>query len=580
MLRQLSNSAQAGKRRRGPDPPPPWGGSRATLGWRQRCALLQLIVATLLTDACAQDAAPPRTLREVQISTGNVFSAEQADGNPFFWLVNALHTPTRTYVVERELFFRPGDAVTESQVAELERNLRATRAFRSVSTRLVDAGDGQSDLFVDCRDRFSLNAQVGISSVGGATRLNAQLTESNLFGTHKEVVLAWRGSSDERTAFFRYNDPQLFDTWHQAHLTIGETDEGRFGSLEVERPFKHLADPLSYGVLVATEQRDLDYFDRGESIAQLPEDRQELRARIDAGSGPRDLRQTLGFDLRWRQLDYQPASGSDAAFYRTPPDSRQVEFGPTWSLSWAPVFQQVQALDALDFVEDLPLGVRTDLRLAVGHRDADGETAEWQSIQALAVRIAAAPLPDTWVTAEASGAARLDARFRRGLSSSARAALHAYQKSLPRQTLAASVTYDAADESLDATPQFTLAEDNGLRGYPAREFGGRQRLRINLEDRIDTGAELLSFRLGLVAFFDAGAVHDARHGLSLRRPFSSAGFGLRVGSSALLGRRAVRLDIAWPLDERDGERFGVSVSFSTQQVFEFFGNSEVLRRDF
>jgi hypothetical protein len=141
-------------------------------------------------------------------------------------------------------------------------------------------------------------------------------------------------------------------------------------------------------------------------------------------------------------------------------------------------------------------------------------------------------------------------------------------------------TRDVAAERQDLVPQLTLGEDNGLRGCPAREFSGIRYARLNLENRIDTGLEVLSVRLGAAAFCDVGWMHDPSQGLSMSDPIRAVGVGLRLGSSHLFGSKVLRLDVAWPLDDYGGEDYGVSVSFATGQVFTVFGNASELRRDF
>ena len=122
------------------------------------------------------------------------------------------------------------------------------------------------------------------------------------------------------------------------------------------------------------------------------------------------------------------------------------------------------------------------------------------------LRAALNPLEDTYVTLGSSGSWRSfeGEMLGRTLSSS----LHVYNQSLNHQTLAASLTYDSVFEGEDLPAQLTLGEDNGLRGYPAREFSGTRRVRLNLENRIDTGLDLLSLHLGLVTFFDSSWIGD------------------------------------------------------------------------
>jgi outer membrane protein assembly factor BamA len=127
-------------------------------------------------------------------------------------------------------------------------------------------------------------------------------------------------------------------------------------------------------------------------------------------------------------------------------------------------------------------------------------------------------------------------------------------------------------EGEDLPIELTLGEDNGLRGYPAREFSGTRRLRFNLEDRIDTGLEVRTVRFGLVPFFDAAWIGDEGWG----SPLASVGVGLRIGSPEIFGRGVLRFDLAFPLTEVGGESFDPSLSIALGQVFTFFGNSSLL----
>ena len=148
------------------------------------------------------------------------------------------------------------------------------------------------------------------------------------------------------------------------------------------------------------------------------------------------------------------------------------------------------------------------------------------------------------------------------------------------QTLAASVRFDRAEDQQGLAPQLTLGEDNGLRGYPARQFASDRLWLVNLEDRIDTGVELWSVHLGLVAFADLAWIADQQQGLSSSRPVRSVGVGVRLGSSELFGSNVFRLDVAVPLDDVRGQDFGVSISASAGQVFDYFGNATGLSSEF
>ena len=59
---------------------------------------------------------------------------------------------------------------------------------------------------------------------------------------------------------------------------------------------------------------------------------------------------------------------------------------------------------------------------------------------------------------------------------------------------------------------------------------------------------------------------------------TATGIGLRLGSSEILGRNVIRLDLAFPLDDVLGVDYEPSLSFAVGQVFTFFGNNHFLNK--
>ena len=533
------------------------------------------MLATLAAAAVAQGA--PR-LRDVVLEGGDVFTDAEAAGNLFYGFANLLHVVTDEQVIRREVWFRRGDRVTPDEAAELERNLREFGLFGEVHTELRPVGPDEQDLIVRTRDRFSLSVNASVARVGGVQKYTAGLSESNLLGSGKTLAVSASRSQDERQQFVSWVDPQFLGSWQTLALQTGSTDEGNFTNVSLRRPFHHLDDPYTWGADLAISKQRVDYFRRGDSTAEVPLDFDGLRLFAAAGSGPRELRQALGLDLRLHRQDYSPAIGPDAGRVRVPGDTDDIELGPYWTIDDRPRFDEVRRLDAFDFDEDLTLGVHAGARLAGRYRDEQGAGSALQPLLDVEFNAACTPLPHAYLTLATNAVGRLDGDSLAGWRTSA--ALHAYLLDLPAQTLAGSVTFDAVEEEQDLQPQLTLGEDDGLRGYPAREFAGTRRWRLNLEDRADTGIEILSVHVGVTGFFDVGWINDRDSSLTLGDAIRGVGAGLRLGSSHLFGSRVMRIDVAWPLDDVGGRQYGVSLSFAVGQVFTFFGNANVLGSQF
>jgi hypothetical protein len=268
--------------------------------------------------------------------------------------------------------------------------------------------------------------------------------------------------------------------------------------------------------------------------------------------------------VEFEQHDYGVATGPMAPAIRVPGDTWSAFVGATGNGQLVTGYRKVEGLDTLVYIQDLTLGVDVGATLGARWRDEDGAGGELQPELRAHAAWAAEPVANLFTNVGMRGTVREDAGKAVGWDTMLSARAFAMVAEL--HTLAAGATFDAIEETQDLPVELTLGEDGGLRGYPTREFAGSRRLRCNLEHRFDTGLEIATLHLGLVAFFDAGWVGDDG---GLGRPFTSAGAGFRVGSRQLFGSSLLRIDFAKPLDSVVGEDGGWKVSVSVGQVFGF-----------
>ena len=87
--------------------------------------------------------------------------------------------------------------------------------------------------------------------------------------------------------------------------------------------------------------------------------------------------------------------------------------------------------------------------------------------------------------------------------------MEVYCRATPRQTFYARLGLDVG-ENLDPQNQLLLGGDNGLRGYPTRQFDGNRRALLTLEHRFFSDIEVFRLiRIGFAGFADVG---DAWYG--------------------------------------------------------------------
>lgn len=531
---------------------------------RSRAATL--CVLALLAGSLVAQEGPGGRLREVRITVQDVFDPQRASERPLEAMVNGLHWTTREATIAREVFVRSGERIDASIAAELERNLRALGLFAEVTVRLVATDDPDLvDLEITTRDRLTLQVGAGASYVGGVGGLRGQIGDNNLFGLGDRFAGSFaRNTEGEYRGSVVYSDLHVLDSWHTGTARYSRTDEGDSYGLEIRRPFKHLADPRSQALTANHDEAGSDYYRDGDTAATIHDVHDWLHAELLWGSGPRDARHVDGFVFDLETHDYDPAAGPFAATVRTPSDSWSAALGVTARWHWVTAYRKVEGLDTLDYVQDLTLGTSCGATAGVRWRDEFGAAGDLQPFVAGRAHWAGEPLPDWFVVVGLGGDVRWDGGETVGWQADAQA--RTFVRIADRHTFAARVAFDAAEEAQDLPAQLTLGEDTGLRGYRLHQFAGTRRLRGNLEERCDTGVDLLTLHFGLVAFVDAGMVGE---GHDLGAVWTAAGGGLRIGSRRLLGGGVVRIDVARPLDAAPGEDRDWLVSLAVGQVVSF-----------
>lgn len=533
-----------------------------------------VVALFLVLPALAQEQAPgwPKLLDSYEIESQQIFTAEQARDRLLYRWVNRLHRPTTEKTIRQRLWSEPGDWLSLNDVAEIERNLRRLGVFADVAVREVDTADGAQDalkLKITTRDRLSLFPIVLPFSVGGINGFGAVILEDNLLGRADRLVFtSTANSEDERRTRFEFTNRQIGRSFVTASVNASTTEEGDSFGFSVSKPFQHLQDPWRWSSSAQQTEERVDFFEDGDSVAEVPTDTRDLSVELARGYGPITGRDSIGLVLRHQQTDYDTAIGEQANLVAIPGDTRRNTVGVFHRFRARTRFVVDENVDQLGVDEDLALGWTLNTLLAISERSETGVGDRTEPSASMRLSWAGQPAERQYVTLRVGGSVRQTGGSTRAYTKNAE--LHYFNRIHPRHMLAASVDFDAVQELDDLPPQLTLGENNGLRGYPSRQFAGRYRARFTLEDRYDLRREFLTFKLAAVAFFDAGWIGEESLG-SMR---SSVGIGLRFGSPAITGGRILRLDVAQPLDVRSGEDFGTTVSFSVSHSFDFFGRRD------
>ena len=98
-----------------------------------------------------------------------------------------------------------------------------------------------------------------------------------------------------------------------------------------------------------------------------------------------------------------------------------------------------------------------------------------------------------------------------------------------------------------------LGVENGLRGYPVRQFDGNQLLLLSAEERwfmADDVGQL--FSLGIAGFIDSGFVWSEEQSFDLDDLKTAVGVSLLLGSNRLSSRGGIRVDVGYGLNRLEG----------------------------
>ncbi len=496
---------------------------------------------------------------------------EERDPAPRF--LNVFHVVTRSYVSEREILLRPGDAYRQTLADETRRNLGA---LPQLSLVLVVAAKGSAPdrarIVVITKDVWSLrlNWNIALTS-SGLEGLTVNPSETNLLGTQQTLGLQFSWLPQSYSLGGQYAVPRVLGSHVAASADAGlifnrasGAREGSFGDAQVTYPLWSSRAEWSWGA-GASWLAEVTRLYSGGRVASFTLDPQASCGQpsslcvpwaylTDVADGRAFVTRSFGWAVkhdvsvgfearksRYRLPDlslYDPATVQ--AFDRTRVPLSDDRVGPFVEYStYSTDFLRILDLESLALQEDYRLGPQGYLLVypvlaALGSsRSFVGLSAGLAYTGALADGLARGSVDSTTEVETDTGNVK-DGSLRTGVR-------------------VASPRFRAGRVVLDAVLQNRYANrlnrlsylggDSRLRGYPSQYFVGSNLLGVNAEYRSRPWQFLDSLQLGGVLFYDAGDAFDRWKDLRLRQ---AAGFGARV-LFPQLDRIVFRADVGFPL---------------------------------
>jgi hypothetical protein len=506
------------------------------------------------------------TIRAVQITVDNVFDPTnpEEDKALYRW-ANRVHVRTRDSVIESVLLFQVGDRFSGRLLDESARSLRA-RGFLAEAVaepHSYDAASNTVEVHVRVRDSWTLAPELELSRSGGENEFGIGMSDSNLFGTGKELTVSYTSDVDRDETLLAYGDANVFDSRVRVNAMLSNATDGHRRALVGERPFYALDTRWSLGGSIVDEQRVDSMYDLGEEIDEFRHDVESIT--LQGGWSPgvvgKRVRRWL-FGLTSEQHTFLPTPETPQPLLL--PGDRKLVFPWIGMQIVEDDYREMTELNDMGRTEDVALGLNLSVSLGFA-KERFGSDRDATLLRVNAQKGWEPGGPGKLLLLSAGGSTRDEDD---GLHNSvAFFGARYYRRNLDKHLF--SVSLEAlTSHNLDPETQVLLGGDNGLRGFPLRYQAGKHRAALTFEQRFFTDwYPWRLLRVGWAAFADVGRVwgQDPR-GTPPLGTLYNVGVGLRLSSPRSSGRSIVHVDLAFPLNG-DSSIDDVQLLFETKGSF-------------
>ena len=516
-----------------------------------------MILAILLA-ACAASVPAPLRVGHVVINPVPLFSSTEATHGSFYRTANILHVQTRAALLRGFLLFKEGDPFNPAKLAESERNLRQLDFLKSATITAGTPHDGVVDIEVVTQDAWTTDVNGDFSNEGGKAAYDLDVTQKDLLGSGSEVEIHIDNGIERRANTIEFLHPAALGPYWNLDTLVSKNSDGNEEKIELDRPLYSYATPWTAGFLFDHDLRNERYFRDGQVAARFRQEHRELsleRSTVLHADESGSSRLTGGLDFLDDSFATLATRRNDAI-----PDGRHFRFIEGGYDHTGFHYLKLNYIDRDLRDQDFNLGHTSSVRFGISPRVASSDVTE---LMVKGTESAGHQFSDrTFLLGRVDVSSR-SPRQRNTIASAEARFVNRFDTHYP-QTFVSRIRVDRGWQ-LDRDVQFVADGQNGLRAYPDFAFEGRQRVLMNVEQRLFLGRELLQiFGPSVAVFADSGEAFDRRSaGASMK---SDVGVGLRIGvarfESALL-----RIDLAYALNDSPISHRGRVISISTVQAF-------------
>jgi outer membrane protein assembly factor BamA len=498
-------------------------------------------------DAFTRSVAHDAVIGSIRFVRYNVFNMEDPrESNWLYRTANQLNVITWESVIRDQLLVSEGDSYNAARLAESERLLRDLDFIYDARVRPWRVCGNVVDLEVITRDTWTLSLEVGLSRSGGNDEYSLGLSDSNIFGSGKEIGFL-REKDDDRSGYtFFYNDPALLGSrWH-LNFTYSDNDDGYYRNLDVERPFFSVYEEWSAGARATQGKFEQATWFRGDEVTEFDQEYEILNAfggiAVDVQEDERVGRWLFGLYRETNEFSFSDSNIPPEEL----PEDRDYAYPYIGYESIEDEYKEVWNMNYLGRTEDFFIGERYDWRLGWSD-DSFGATRDQLSFGGSYGNTLLVDDHQMWVAnAYLSGFWSVDQSEFENLWWTGETRF--YHRQAHQWTLFVEGRIDFTD-GLTQDKQVVLGGDTGLRGYDRNYQVGDRSFVISLEERYYSNWHPFRlFRVGAAAFVDIGrAWYDDRDNGENGGVLADAGVGLRLNSSRARKRTVIHIDLAFPL---------------------------------
>ncbi|MBK8792730.1 MAG: hypothetical protein IPN59_06140 [Holophaga sp.] len=499
------------------------------------------------------------TVTEIVIHIQPVFDLSKPSENN--WIgrtADALHVPTREVVIRRALLFKEGDRIVARDIYQTERLLRALAFIKDARIKPEAMANGGVRAHVWIRDAWTIEVDAGFQQVGGQRTMHFGVQDQNFLGTGKTIGFNIAKDHERTDSKYSYQDPQLLGSRWTLGADYQVLSDGCARKFALVRPFYALTTTWAATLEGQSRKSRMVIYDESKGIYEAPY--WANSARIGAAwaikqEDDRVWRAGIAFtadDRRYGALTVLEPLTTE----RPPLLEGRRQRGPALTLAYQQEdFESFENIKGMDVPEDYNLAWGGTLEVG-SYTRRFGSTRPGPYAQV--------SLTKGW--SESSEyltlfEGTLWARSGRtdGENLKLDTSVSTYFQVTPTYQVAGYVgvglVHRPDPENLDY-----MGGDDGLRGYPNAIHPGDAHWIFSMEHRFFTEQRWWGlFRVGYVAFVDAGAVHRM-NGLGWSPTYPDIGVGLRLGDLKSSLARVLLFTVTVPLARQPGQsswQFGV-----------------------